>query len=78
MTKQKNPWDNADAFLMAIRLRRKGLIYPEVEELHGLKLVVVQSLSHVQLFATPWTTACQISLSFTILGVCSNSCLLSR
>ena len=46
--------------------------------LHGLKLVVVQSLSHVQLFATPWTTACQISLSFTILGVCSNSCLLSR
>ena len=29
-------------------------------------LVVVQSLSHVQLFATPWTTACQASLSFTI------------
>ena len=29
-------------------------------------LVVVQSLSHVQLFATLWTTACQASLSFTI------------
>ena len=28
--------------------------------------VVVQLLSHVQLFATPWTTACQTSLSFTI------------
>ena len=28
--------------------------------------VVVQSLSHVQLFATPWTVACQESLSFTI------------
>ena len=28
--------------------------------------VVVQSLSHVQLFATPWTIACQASLSFTI------------
>ena len=28
--------------------------------------VVVQSLSHVQLFATPWTAACQASLSFTI------------
>ena len=27
---------------------------------------VVKSLSHVQLFATPWTAACQASLSFTI------------
>ena len=29
-------------------------------------VVVVQSLSHVQLFATPWTEAHQASLSFTI------------
>ena len=29
-------------------------------------VVVAQSLSHVQLFATPWTAACQASLSFTI------------
>ena len=28
--------------------------------------VFVQSLSHVQLFATSWTAACQASLSFTI------------
>ena len=28
--------------------------------------VVVQSLSHVRLFAAPWTAAHQISLSFTI------------
>ena len=28
--------------------------------------VVVQSLSHVWLFVTPWTAACQASLSFTI------------
>ena len=28
--------------------------------------VVVQSLSYVWLFATPWTAACQASLSFTI------------
>ena len=28
--------------------------------------VVVQSLSCVQLFVTPWTVACQASLSFTI------------
>ena len=26
----------------------------------------VQSLSHVRLFVTPWTAACQASLSFTI------------
>ena len=29
-------------------------------------IVVVQLLSHVQLFATPWTAARQASLSFTI------------
>ena len=29
-------------------------------------LIVVQSLSHVWPFATPWTVACQASLSFTI------------
>ena len=29
-------------------------------------LIVVQSLSHVRLFSTPWTIACQASLSFTI------------
>ena len=34
----------------------------------------VQSLSHVQLFATPWTAACQASLSITNSGVYSNSC----
>jgi len=28
-------------------------------------VVVVQSLSHVRLLATPWTAACQASLSFT-------------
>ena len=32
----------------------------------AFKLVVVQLLSHVQLFATLWTVACQASLSFTI------------
>ena len=31
------------------------------------ELVVIQSLSHVQLFATLWTEACQASLSFTHL-----------
>ena len=31
-----------------------------------LVVVVVQSLSHVRLFATPWTAAHQASLSFTV------------
>ena len=31
-----------------------------------LSKVVVQSLSHVRLFATPWTTAHKASLSFTV------------
>ena len=30
-------------------------------------VVVVQSLSHIRLFVTPWTVAHQASLSFTIL-----------
>ena len=40
--------------------------------------VVVRSLSLVHLFETPQTAACQASLSFTISGACSNSCLLSQ
>ena len=39
-----------------------GYIYPHI---HMYKLSSVQSLSHVQLFATPWTTACQASLTST-------------
>ena len=31
----------------------------------GATVVVVQSLSHIRLFATPWTAACQASLSIT-------------
>ena len=33
---------------------------------HQHCIVVVQSLIDVELFATPWTEACQASLSFTI------------
>ena len=32
----------------------------------GKAFVAVQLLSHVQLFMTPWTAACQASISFTI------------
>ena len=34
----------------------------------------VQSVSHVWLFATPWTAACWASLSIITLAACSNSC----
>ena len=40
--------------------------------------VVVQSLSHVWLCATPWTAARQAPLSKLSPPVCSNSCPLSR
>ena len=40
----------------------------------SLQFSSVQSLSHVQLFATPWITARQASLSITNSRVHSNSC----
>ena len=41
-------------------------------------IVVVQSISHIQLFATPWTAAHLASLSLPSPRVCSNSCPLSQ
>ena len=41
-------------------------------------IVASQSLSHVQLFPTPWTTAHQASLSFTLSWSFSDSFSLSR
>ena len=43
-----------------------------------LLIAVVQSFTHVQLSVTPWTTAHQTLLFFTVLGVCSNSCPLAQ
>ena len=40
-------------------------------------VAVVQWLSWIWFFVTPRTAACQASLSFTVSGVCSNSCPLS-
>ena len=41
-------------------------------------LVVVQSLSHVQFFGTPWSVACQLLCPPLSLGVCSDSCPLNQ
>ena len=51
--------------------------------LYSVQFSSVQSLSHVQLFATPWTEACQASLSITnsqsllrLMPIDSDSCFI--
>ena len=39
---------------------------------YPISLVVVQSLSHVRLFVTPWTAACQAFLSSTISQIANS------
>ena len=39
---------------------------------------IVHSLSHVHLFETPWTVACQASLSFTMSQNLLHSCSLNQ
>ena len=45
-------------------IRRKKF----VAEMTTVQVVAVQSLSYVQLFATPWTAACQASLLLLLLS----------
>ena len=44
----------------------------------SLMFISVQSLSHVRLFVTPWTAACQAFLSITNSWGLFNSCWLSQ
>ena len=54
-------------YKMAQSIRLRILRIALEEELKDLDFVIVaQLLSHIQLFATPWITACQASLSLTI------------
>ena len=46
--------------------RSSHFIFFHLSRWPNIRVVVVQSLSHVQLFATPWTAACQAHLSSTI------------
>ena len=46
--------------------KQSGSFLKELDIYLPLLLFIVESLSCVQLFATPWTTARQASLSFTI------------
>ena len=43
-----------------------GILFLFISIIQTQLFVVVQTLSHVRLFATPWTAASQASLSFTI------------
>ena len=54
------PLLQANAFHMLLKEE------PHWRTLMGENVVVVQFLTFVQLFVTPWTAACQASLSFTI------------
>ena len=56
-------WKVLNPYWISITLHCKGMF--QVSLFHH-EVVVVQSLSRVQLFVTPWTAAHQASLSFTI------------
>ena len=64
-----------DIFVSETEFRMKEVSRQRHLRFFRLLIVVVQSLSHVQLFATPWTAARQASPSFTLSNscVCSNS-----
>ena len=47
-------------------------------ELISIALIVVQSLSCIQLFVTPWTAACQASCYSLSPRVCLSSCPLNQ
>ena len=55
---QQAGWPQSDSLEIAMEIRTHAF--------KDLIAVVIQSLSHVRFFATPWTAARQASLSFTI------------
>ena len=52
--------------LRNVMMKKKVTYLDKGTKWYILYVVIVQSLSHVQLFMTPWPVACQASLSFTI------------
>ena len=64
------PWTEEPGRLKSMELQRVGHDLVTKRHIDSFVLVScgggVQSLSCVRLFATPWTAACQASLSFTI------------
>ena len=74
--------DVAQPPLLAMYTKKNCIVDPHHVHLKIYVLIAigssVQSLSRVWLFATPWTTACQASLSITNSQSCSNSCPLCQ
>jgi len=69
---QKHFWNSSLEFPISYILSSKNTSSPFIFQLITSSLILdfsifssVQSLSHVRLFATPWTAACQASLSIT-------------
>ena len=52
-------------FLKQNIIYEKSIVLPLAQMFPSLQFTLVQSLSHVQLFATPWSAAHQASLSMT-------------
>ena len=51
--------------ILAARVFGKCLGHESRDPMNGIQFSWVQSLSHIQLFANPWTAACQAFLSIT-------------
>ena len=73
--KQSGPWQEKDTHTNYVIGGEicGGFVYKGVVRVKGNQQeavqdpeLVVQLLSHVRLFETPWTAACPVSLSFTI------------
>ena len=68
------PWKRAEIIMLFLRLHPNTAFQTLLLTMMATPFLLrdscpqfssVQSLSHVPLFATPWTTACQASLSIT-------------
>ena len=53
-------------YLFGYNLGPKSPDPQRLNSVHRRQVVATQSFSHVRLFVTPWTAACQASLSFTM------------
>ena len=58
-------WRVVYSFVLLIKIQISHDFILFINKVKILSVFSVQSLSHVQLFATPWTVACQASLSIT-------------
>ena len=71
-------WIRVSFLIGSIHILIYTLIERGIRRLLGQCFVAVQSISHVWLFANPWTAAFQASLSITISRSLSNSCSLRQ